>query len=306
MMLADVDPCIATLLTLLLLGLTIWGIGTSCDEIKKAKDKAAREAREEFSSRRREVDEQSRANTKWHDEFAVWKKKEEERIAKESDALEAKRADTEEQARRVARAIQAATAMAQDLPAANHHEAVSAKLRELHLKGFCYGNYLTVHFIGSLDGFIRLRWTVQLDRPQPPRVELRRDGEIIHTSSSFGDEHGDHVPPGNRPRYSFNLYDDRGRLLDKELIIEVPLPTPESWAFNVGELAYGFGTGADRDRKMREAFARQVGSLKLVRELTESAYEEIEEWDVGEEIKEWAKSQIDALATRLGAESVRA
>jgi len=193
-------------------------------------------------------------------------------------------------------AVQNAREMAKDLPPTP--EALSGKLRELHLKEVLYGSYLTVQMIGSIDGFIRIRFTVQTNRPEPPKVEISRKGKVIYLCSAYAGEHGDHVNPGKRCTYLFRALDKYNRELDV-LQAEMKVPPLEVYGLNVSRVTSASTPGKEKERKLREAFDSEVSRLRLMHQLTDSANKEVDSWNVPEDAKAWAKSQIEALGAKL-------
>jgi hypothetical protein len=240
-----------------------------------------------------------RANVCWRDALESWKAQETARIAQLTQQAEQVRREADEHERRITTAIKNASEMATELPAANAYETLSTKLRELHLQGFQLGKFLTAQFIGSIDGFVRIRWSVQLDRPQPPRIDLLRDDEVISTTWGFAGEHGDLLKPGKRYIYSFNVYDNAGTSLAEHLVREVRVPNASVLQVDVAALARALASDTERDARMRALFARHINSLKLVHELTQAANTEVDSWDVDNDIKEWAKGQIEGFAAQL-------
>ncbi len=268
-------------------------------QIAKARKAAARAIRDEFHEREYELEQEIADTRALRTRLKRQSKRESARLDSLEAALIAKRAELEAEEKRVTGAIQRATAMTNDFPAANEHEAISAKLRELHLKSVIYGRYLTVHTVGSVEGFVRIRWSVQPTQPQPPRVDVYRDGSLISSSWAFSGEHGDQVDCGRRYLYKFHVVDAARHVLENDLALEVRIPTSAIWSVDVGALVRSWTTDVQRDARMRAAFGREVEYLRLVHELLQAAVAEVDGWNVGDEIKTWAKAQVESLGARF-------
>ena len=205
--------------------------------------------------------------------------------------LEKSRRETDEYYQRGMEMVRAAQ---QALKTAPEPQAIGKYLRDRHLQGAAFGDFILVNFLGDPSGFIRLKWEVLLKRNEPPIVVISRDQKLIRTDASFSGEHGDHIVPGRRYIYHFSVRDEKEREFGKPLWLEVKIPTKKAWG------TPSAGDVDEQERQIRETFKARWNGRKVVRELVERETEVIKAKHYPPEIEEWFLAQLDALAAELG------
>jgi hypothetical protein len=228
-----------------------------------------------------------------------------ERIAAANTELVSKRQqlakrenELKDEERRVVTSIQHAKSMTNDLPAGGGFEAVSKHLRDRHMKELLFGEFITAQLIGSIDGFVGIRWKLNWDRPTPLKVVLLRGTSIVKTSWSFEDEYGDHIEPGSRYTYTLRTFDEYDRARGGDLVVQVCVPSFDVWQTDVASIVKK-KPATDSNKQLRQAFKKQLSELKMTHKLARKTLVEIDGWNADDDTKEWARSQIDALTARL-------
>lgn len=170
---------------------------------------------------------------------------------------------------------------------------VESYLRDRHVQGLALGECIDVTFLADRTGFIRLRWTIRVERLLPPTLTIYRGEKEIRTDVAFSGEHGDHITCGRRYRYKFVVRDDRQRALGQPLLIEVKTPTKAQWDahFEKNEL--------DHDQQIREKLKRRFSGLKGTEELKQQMKAEVKKMNLHPDDEEYLMSQVDAIAAEL-------
>jgi hypothetical protein len=171
--------------------------------------------------------------------------------------------------------------------------AVSQYLRKQHVQGAAFGDLLIATFLADRTGFIRLAWKVQVDRPQPLMIRIKRDGTLIRTDFNLAGEHGDHVIPGKPYHYVFRLMDDRGKQVGQGVHFEVNLPEAKYW----DQAPDGNEDG--RQRKIHEMFISRYNGLKVIEDLKIQCQADVKGKGYPKELEEWFLGKIDALGDEL-------
>jgi hypothetical protein len=228
-----------------------------------------------------------------HAANARWREGEQAQLNRERDKLKARELELGEQRQRELLALRNAETMLRTPTAAATPKAISVYLRKRHVQGAALGDLIAATFLADRTGFIRLAWTVQIDRPQPPLLQVLRDGKLIRTDTSLAGEHGDHVVPGHRYLYAFCLKDDQGRVIGQGVQFEVKIPTARVWD------SAPEGDENERQKQIREKFKSRYDGFRVIEELRQECYADVKARGYPKDLEEWLLSKIDALAAEL-------
>lgn len=175
--------------------------------------------------------------------------------------------------------------------AAKNISELDQRLREAQLIASHGGRVITARVFASPTGWIGIEWMVDPSRPTAPRVECKRDDDVVFVEYAYRGLHAEILPRGREFIYSFTVHDG-ANYLETDFQFPAEVPTKRQWQREV-DAPTPKSTTAERKRRLTKTVKAVIEDEKLVEGARQAGYKIIDDSQDPPRAKQKRKATLD-------------